>query len=242
MNEKPQETTDVLDYFVSAHKMNSEVLDEQGIVSLLISTISGAADTTATTMTAVMYFLIKNPSVLAKLRAELVAAAIQDNSIPSSDIVNKGPYLAAVIKESMHLYPSTTWPTERSVPAGGRTIAGRFLPEGTSAGVFTPCVHSTTDFGEDVTVFRPERWTEAEPDKLRGMERAFMGFSRGKRVCLGQHIALMQMKKVIPTLVMDYEFQFVRNDARLEADMSGAVACLKPLMVITKSRFLSRPL
>lgn len=190
-------------------------------------------------MTAVIYFLVKNPLVLAKLRAKLITAGVQDNSIPSSDLVNKGPYLAAVIKESMRLYPSTTWPTERSVPAGGRTIAGHFLPEGTSVGVFTPCVHLSMNFGKNLTVFRPERWIEADADELRSMERAFMGFSRGRRVCLGQHIALMQMKKVIPALVMKYDFRFARKDAKLEADMSGAVACLKPLMVIAKSRLQS---
>lgn len=236
INEQAQETVDMLDYFILAHHTNPKLLDEQGIVSLLMSTISGAGDTTATTMTAIVFFLIKHPLELARLRAELGAAGVPSNTIPSSVTVNKLPYLAAVIKESMRLYASTTWPTERRVPAGGRTIAGHHFPEGTSVGVFIPSVHLTEDFGEDAAEFRPQRWIEADADKLKSMERAFMGFSRGKRVCLGQHVALMQMKKVIPALIMNYDIDFLQADAELEADLSSAVACLKPLLVIIKSR------
>ena len=58
-----------------------------------------------------------------------------------------------------------------------------------------------------------------------------MGFSKGRRVCLGQNIAVMQMKKVIPMLVLNFNIELADPHARLDADFSPAVACLKPLMV-----------
>lgn len=67
-------------------------------------------------------------------------------------------------------------------------------------------VHRNTDvYGEDVEVFCPERWLTPDPERLRRMEAAQMGFSRGRRSCLGQNIAVLQMKKVLPAIIMKFE-------------------------------------
>ena len=63
------------------------------------------------------------------------------------------------------------------------------------------------------------------------MESSHLGFSRGRRVCLGQNIAVMQMKKVIPMLVMNFEIVLVNSNATLEADFRPSSACLRPLYV-----------
>ncbi|RYP19499.1 hypothetical protein DL765_003339 [Monosporascus sp. GIB2] len=136
-----------------------------GVVGMLMSTISGAGDTKATTVTAALFNLLRNPNSLKKLEDELSQANLPE--IPDFALVNKLPYLNAVIKESMRVFPTATWPMERLVPAGGATIAGMFFPE--------------------------------------GMEAAHMGFSRGRRNFLGQNIAVMQMKKVIPALIMKFK-------------------------------------
>jgi len=64
---------------------------------------------------------------------------------------------------------------------------------------------NTRVFGDDVEVFRPERWLIEDREQLRVMEAAHMGFSRGRRNCLGQNIALLQMKKLIPALLMKFK-------------------------------------
>jgi hypothetical protein len=103
-------------------------------------------------------------------------------------------------------------------------------------------------FGEDAKVFRPERWLEASAEQLRVMEMAHIGFGRGRRVCIGQHIAVMEMKKVIPTMLMNFEvrvillrlkillltrYQMTLKDptGELDADIDLAVACPKALFV-----------
>ncbi|KAE8451331.1 hypothetical protein EG329_003960 [Mollisiaceae sp. DMI_Dod_QoI] len=220
---------DLLQRFMLASHDSPETLDMTGVVGLLMSTISGAGDTTATTMTAWLYNLMKNPTVMRKLISEIEAANL---SIPPSfSKVNKLPYLNAVLKESMRIYPTPTFPMERKVPSGGVTIAGMFFPEGTTVGCMPSAIHMNPSvFGNDAEVFRPERWLEADEDTLRSMEAAHLGFSRGRRACLGQHIAIMQMKKVISSLLMTFDLRLVDQDASLEADFSPAVACLKPFL------------
>lgn len=199
--------TDLLQRFLEASKDFPVALDTPGIVGMLMSTITGAGDTTATTVVAVLYYLMRHPAALAKLRHELHHQGHSPGiPIPKYADVAKLPYLQAVIRESMRLFSTATWPIERLVPQGGATIAGMHFPAGTSVGCLPAAVHlSPGVFGDDVHAFRPERWLTPDPERLRQMEAAHMGFSRGRRVCLGQHIAVLQMKKVIPALVMKFE-------------------------------------
>ena len=44
------------------------------------------------------------------------------------------------------------------------------------------------------------------------------------------------MKKVVPALIMSFDLNFVDAKVPLDADMSLAVACLKPLWVVAKER------
>ncbi|RYP53845.1 hypothetical protein DL768_001296 [Monosporascus sp. mg162] len=220
----------LLQRFLEANKDHPETLDMTGVVGMLMSTISGAGDTTATTVTAALHNLLRNPDSLKKLEGELSQASLPE--IPDFTLVNKLPYLNAVIKESMRVFPTVTWPMERLVPAGGATIAGMYFPEGVSVGCLPSAVHQNVKiFGEDAHIYRPERWLTSDRERLKQMEAAHMGFSRGRRNCLGQNIAVMQMKKVIPALVMKFKLSLLYPEAHLEADFSPAVACLKPLYV-----------
>lgn len=196
---------DILARFMRTSKDHPQSLDTAGVVGMLMSTISGAGDTTASTITATLFNLLKNPESLKRLENEL-SLANSLSEIPSFSEVTKLPYLNAVIKESMRVFPTTTWPIERLVPTGGVTISGMYFPEGTSVGCLPSAIHQNVPiYGEDVHVFRPERWLNSDPEQLRQMEAAHMGFSRGRRNCLGQHIAIMQMKKVIPALIMKFD-------------------------------------
>jgi cytochrome P450 len=108
------------------------------------------------------------------------------------------------------VFSTPTFPMERNVPSGGVVIAGTFFPEGTTVGCTPAAVHmNTTAFGKDAEIFRPQRWLEADEDTLKTMGAAQLGFSRGRRGYLGQHIATMQMKKVISSLLMTYEVSFL---------------------------------
>lgn len=195
---------DLLQRYIEASAQNPSALDTMGIVGMLMSTISGAADTTATTTGAIFYYLLKNPYALQKLREELKAA--DTPLIPAFAQTKDLRYLDAVIKESMRLMPIMNLPLERIVPQGGVTIGGAFFPKGSTVGVLPSVIHMhKATFGEDAEVFRPERWTEASRERLKTMEQMHMGFSRGRRVCLGQNIAVLQLKKVVPALVLKFD-------------------------------------
>ena len=73
-------------------------------------------------------------------------------------------------------------------------------------------------------------WRQAKND-CESWRPHTWALAKGRRVCLGQNIAVMQMKKVIPMLVLNFDIELADPHASLDADFSPAVACLKPLMV-----------
>ena len=86
---------------------------------------------------------------------------------------------SAVIDEAFRIHPPVGLILERYVPAGGETISGIHLPEGTVVGINAWVLHQNKDiFGKDAHQFRPERWIESDPEQLKRMRRNLFTVSR----------------------------------------------------------------
>jgi cytochrome P450 len=77
-----------------------------------------------------------------------------------------------VIHETLRFHPNTGLILERVVPKEGAVIDGYALPAGTIVGVNAWTIHfDKSIYGEDVDVFRPERWLETCDAKVAEMKR-----------------------------------------------------------------------
>lgn len=69
-------------------------------------------------------------------------------------------------------------------------------------------------WGADAGEFRPERWTEAQlagnKERLRRMEAYYLPFGLGSRTCIGRHISMLEISKLMPRLIRDFEFGLER--------------------------------
>ena len=147
-------------------------------------------------MRATFLHILTNPAVQAKLLTELSSSNL---SSPITDAeARKLPYLQAVIKEGLRIFPPATGFMSKIVPTGGDTLHGLFVPEGTSIGWSPFGVMRNRDvWGKDAMVFRPERWLEGNPDQIAKRELDVeMCFGYGKYQCLGKNIAGIELNKV----------------------------------------------
>jgi cytochrome P450 len=104
---------------------------------------------------------------------------------------------------------------------GGVTICDTFIPEGTDVMVSSHDIrNSTRMFGSDASVYNPERWIRVDEQKHRDMERSAMGFSWGRRVCMGQHLPRIEMKKLIASLINAFEVSCSGELDEIGADSS----------------------
>jgi cytochrome P450 len=201
-DEKPHK--DLLQKYLDGQSRYPDSISDTSVIGLVVSSIAAGADSTAMTLTGILFHLLKHPTVLSALEEE-VQAAEGDGLLspnPKWEEVKNLPYLDAVIKETMRFFPVNASGLDRVVPDGGCSLAGVFLPAGTIVGCFIDSVQRNIGvYGEDADQFRPERWLGADEGRLKKMNRAFLGFGAGKRICVGRHIAMMEMKKVIPLLV-----------------------------------------
>jgi cytochrome P450 len=92
------------------------------------------SDTTAISLSAVLYYLLKTPSCMERLQHEIDTCTGKGELSPNPTFKESQqmPYLQAVIKEALRLHPATGLPLERVVPEGGATISGHFFPENVS--------------------------------------------------------------------------------------------------------------
>lgn len=93
--------------------------------------------------------------------------------------VKKLKYLEACINESLRLHSTSSVGLPRLVPKGGMEVCGKFFKEGTVLSVPSYTIHRDPDvWGEDVEVYRPERWFERDPVAI---QKTFNPFSFGPR-------------------------------------------------------------
>jgi cytochrome P450 len=148
-----------------------------------------------------MLYIITSPHVYSTLQAE-IDRAVLEVKISSPVITDKEarelPYLQAVIKEGLRIFPPGTGLMAKKVPPEGDKINGVFLPAGTKIGVNMWALLRRKDvFGNDSDVFRPERWLGASPENLQKMEAVSeLVWGYGKYVCLGKSVALIELSKI----------------------------------------------
>lgn len=61
-------------------------------------------------------------------------------------------------------------------------------------------------FGVEVDKFIPERWFVSD-ERKKAMDRYFMGFGTGSRICIGKNISPMEMAKIIPQIVRHFDVE-----------------------------------
>ncbi|KAJ5925355.1 hypothetical protein N7454_007994 [Penicillium verhagenii] len=208
-------TQDFLTKMMQARDQDPEKVTDFHLAMMGQSNVGAGSDTTAISLSGIMWHLLKNPQVLRKLREEIRDFTEQGRC--SVNITMKEtqemPYLQAVMKEALRLHPATGLPMWRVVPAGGAQLSGKFFPEGTVVGINAWVAHYNEEVFTNATAFRPERWleSETEPEKMKDMNQMYMPFGLGSRTCLGKHISILEMSKLIPCLVRDYDLASLRE-------------------------------
>ncbi|MCJ1278735.1 hypothetical protein MMC21_006552 [Puttea exsequens] len=175
----------------------------------ILNNVAAGGETTGISLSACMYHLLRNPSTLAKLRKELTAAGIRPGQAVPFRQAQQCAYLQAVIKETLRIFPAAGLNLLRVVPPGGLTLASHYIPAGTDVGVNPYAAHANHEvFGADADDFRPERWIERGEKEVARMESYFLTFGKGPRNCLGKGASLLEMNKLVPELVVGYEWEF----------------------------------
>ncbi|KAK7425613.1 hypothetical protein QQZ08_007936 [Neonectria magnoliae] len=185
-------------------KSNPESITDRELITHALGNITAGGDTTSITLRSVFYFTLKHPKSHQRLCDEIRSSCALPVTFASAKDL---PYLNAVIREALRLHPPMFIMLARTVPKGGARICGRYIREGTECGIPAYVLHRDPAVFEDPDAWKPERWLTEDAAHLALMNRAFFAFGSGPHTCSGRHISMMEITKIVPSLLLKYDFE-----------------------------------
>ena len=163
----------------------------------------GGHDTTSSSLCYTLYLLSKHRKELQRLRAEHDAVLSPDPSAAAALItanpalINKLPVTTAIIRESLRMFPVVTSTRAGEPGYSVRDSRGRQLPtDGFLVWSNVHMIHHDPALWPRAEEFVPERWLvrEGDPSGLYPVKGAWRAFEHGPRNCIGQELAVVNMK------------------------------------------------
>lgn len=185
-----------------------EKLAEAGIM------LNAGSDTTASGLTNTLWLLAKHPATFDKLRAELDTCMGPDTITPDFNMLMALPYLRVCLDESLRLRPPVAIGLPRQTPKEGSTICGHFIPGGVTVSLPILELQRNPTLFPNAEAFDPERWLDEK--QLPNLREYVQPFSIGGRACIGRNLAMIELTKVVATVVNRYDVQLVDEHGELE--------------------------
>jgi cytochrome P450 len=196
-------TGDLLGLMLNApHPTSGQPLDEANIRNQVITFLIAGHETTSGALSFALYYLVKNPTVLAKAQAEVDAVlGAEDDPTPTFKQVGKLRYVRRVLDEALRLWP--TAPAFLREARADTVLGGKYpMRKGERVVVLIPMLHRDPVWGEDVEAFDPDRFT-SERIKARPAH-SYKPFGTGERACIGRQFAVHEATLVLGLLLHRY--------------------------------------
>ncbi|KAJ5729232.1 uncharacterized protein N7483_003740 [Penicillium malachiteum] len=156
------------------------------------SLIIAGSDTTAITLTYLIWAVLSRPELRSDLETEL--ATLGENWNESR--LEALPLLNAIITETLRLYGAAPGLLPRTVPEGGVSFSGYYIPAGMIVGTQSWTVHRDPLLFPDPEKFEPERWLPGPKETSEAGRMALSPFGSGSRTCLGIHLSWMELRLI----------------------------------------------
>ncbi|KAI1814019.1 cytochrome P450 [Poronia punctata] len=166
--------------------------------------VTAGSDTTAWTLGVIMYHLLADRRLLAKLKSELATVMPDANEAPVAHKLDGLPLLNAIIEEAIRLYPGASLRQDRVAPDEDIVYEGPdgsavVIPRGTPVGMTAPLINRHPDLYERPDEFLPERYLENP-----GLKKYQFAFSKGGRQCLGINLAYQELQSFTAAIFRKY--------------------------------------
>jgi unspecific monooxygenase len=226
-----QNRIDILSLLMSAQDERGNQMSDQELRDMLMTLILAGHETTTMSMAWALYWIHHLPKVREKLLQELDSLGDAKDQMSISQL----PYLTAICNETLRLCPVLMFTMPRVVQKSVELL-GHPLEPGT---VVLGCIyltHMREELYPEPKQFKPERFLE----KLFSPYE-FLPFGGGVRSCIGQVLAMFEMKLVLATIMSQYHMKLVdQRPERLERRGFALGPANGVKMVITGQRRASR--
>ncbi|KAJ3935966.1 MAG: cytochrome P450 [Lentinula lateritia] len=213
---------DVLSVLVHANQEEDpkKRLDEDEVLSQMATMILAGHETTASTMTWILYALTKNPKDQDKIYREIQEIRERNGDHePSPQDLDSMPFFNAVIKESLRLYPIVPIITREAQSDDAipleypiTTVSGDHISQipvnkGQRVALCLGMYNRLPQvWGHDADQWNPGRFMNPTKKRTLGVYANLMSFSAGLRACIGWRFAVMELQAILFGLTEKFEF------------------------------------
>ncbi|OWF36141.1 Cytochrome P450 2J6 [Mizuhopecten yessoensis] len=196
---------DFIDAFLrqkTKHHSDDPVFEDFNVKASVLNLFVAGTETTSTTTRWAILFLLHHKDVQDKLRQEIFTV-VGSARFPSLNDKPNMPYFQAFITEVLR--KGNIAPL--GVPHGAGCdikFRGMTIPKGSLITANLGSVLNDPDTFRDPEKFNPDRYL-GEDGQLTGLEKSVMAFSLGRRVCLGESLARLELFLILTSLVQRFE-------------------------------------
>ncbi|XP_047442829.1 uncharacterized protein LOC125009169 [Mugil cephalus] len=234
----PRDYIDAFLIEMEKHKESDLGFSETNLALCSLDLFLAGTETTSTTLLWALVYLIKNPDVQEKVHAEIDTVIGQTRPPVMADRTNL-PYTDAVIHEIQRIGNIVPLNAFR-MAAKDTTLGGYMIPKGTAlVPILTSVLFDKTEW-ETPDDFNPNHFLDAQGKFVK--KDAFLPFSAGKRVCLGEGLAKMELFLFMVGLLQKFSFSAPDGVELSTEAVTGTTRVPVPFKVQAKTRIFLWPI
>ncbi|ORY08809.1 cytochrome P450 [Clohesyomyces aquaticus] len=152
--------------------------------------IATGSDTTAVTLTYLVWAVLKQPALQRDLEAEIASLG---ERLDLGELIKNAPLLNSVIEETLRPYRAALGALPRMLPKGGARFAGFDIAAGVEVSTQAFSFHRDLQAWPEPLRFNGYRFIDKSA--MTPTQKALMqSFSAGSRVCIRIHLAWMELR------------------------------------------------
>ncbi|TKA69439.1 hypothetical protein B0A49_03779 [Cryomyces minteri] len=215
-------------WYILKQREKHDLKQDEIVVNSALFIVAGS-ETTANLLSGLIARLFYNKPKYDKLVHEIRSSFKTEDELTYENL-SKLPYLNACLEEGLRIHPPVPTGLLRTVPAGGDTIDGSWVPAGTSVAVSSwAAAHNPVNF-RDCDSFVPERWLDEA--YATDTKKAMQPFSLGPRGCIGRHLSYLEMRLILGRLL--WNFDLVSTDNAWQWDPADEMKNMRAFMTWEK--------
>ncbi|KAM8746477.1 cytochrome P450 2J4-like [Acanthopagrus schlegelii] len=222
----PSSPRDYIDCFLTemGEEDNDSGFDMKNLSVCTVDLFGAGTETTTTTLHWGLLYMIYYPHIQERVQAE-IDTVIGSSRQPSMSDRDDMPYTNAVIHEIQRM--GNILPLGLARMAGKDTTVDKYtIPKGTMIVPLLTSVLHDESMWETPHSFNPQHFLDQD-GKFRKRE-AFLPFSAGKRVCLGEQLARMELFLFFTSILQRFSLSAPPGEQPSLEFKLGATHCPKP--------------
>ncbi|CAL8126604.1 unnamed protein product [Orchesella dallaii] len=206
---------------------------EQHLVAALGDMFGAGTDTTSTTLTWGILYIIKFPGVQSKFQQEIDLVTANSRNVSVNDRSSM-PYTSALIEEILR-YSSIVPGGVQHRATEDKVFKGYLIQKDTWIFPNLYHIHYNPEIWGDPEAFRPERFL-SEDGKVFKKNENLMPFQTGRRQCVGESLARDTVFLFLTNIFRTFTIHFDSNAPKPPVDPMGLILSPQPFSVVMNER------